>query len=118
MTKTTNNTATINAYAIDDALLEGVAGGSCYEMADDSRFLNSLNGSTDRWGATKCAFDWGRSKCNTLQIAWGKLGIDAYEYVVGDNGYFYQGNRISQAQARDIAMQVTGHHMQRSEWDW
>ena len=31
--------------------LEQVAGGSAYDLADDSRFLNSLNGSTDRYGA-------------------------------------------------------------------
>ena len=33
--------------------LDAVAGGDCYETADDSRFLNSLNGSCDRYGATK-----------------------------------------------------------------
>ena len=31
--------------------LDAVAGGDCHETADDSRFLNSLNGSCDRYGA-------------------------------------------------------------------
>lgn len=42
--------------AMSDDELDNVAGGTCNELADDSRFLNSLNGSTDRYGATKVFF--------------------------------------------------------------
>ena len=37
--------------AMNDEELDNVAGGTAGQMADDSRFLNSLNGLTDRYGA-------------------------------------------------------------------
>ena len=36
---------------MSDEELDNVAGGCAEQMADDSRFLNSLNGSTDRYGS-------------------------------------------------------------------
>ena len=37
--------------AMSEEELDQVAGGTASEIADDSRFLNSLNGSTDRYGS-------------------------------------------------------------------
>lgn len=59
---------------MSDDELEQVAGGDCYETADDSRFLNSLNGSTDRYGATRIFFG---DHSEEIQSAWAKLGIRA-----------------------------------------
>jgi len=98
--------------------LEQVVGSNCFEAADDTRFLNSLNGSTDRFGAFKC-FLSGRPIIKMIEDAWAKLGIKA-DIGTGSkkNTYYYKGNEITQEQARQHAMQVTGHYMSRSDWEW
>ena len=53
--------------------LDQVAGGSAYDLADDSRFLNSLNGSTDRYGAWKMHNS--KDRLLIIENAWAKLGI-------------------------------------------
>ena len=98
--------------------LNEVAGGTCCEAANDTRFLNSLNGSTDRFGTFKC-FCSGRPIIKMIEDAWTKLGITANVYTGGkDNTYYYNVNEITQEEARQYAMRVTGHYMNRSEWDW
>ena len=105
---------------MSDEELDNVAGGTCYEMADDSRFLNSLNGSCDRYGSTKIWFN--NDKIKEIEKAWATVGITAElnnsitdEYT---NKYYLNGKQISQDQARQHAMNVTGHHMTESEWKW
>ena len=98
--------------------LDNVSGGTCIETANDTRFLNSLNGSTDRFGAVKC-FLSGRPIIKMVEDAWRKVGIIADVYTGGnDNTYKYNGKQISQEQARQIAMDVTGHHMTTKDWKW
>ena len=108
---------------MSDEELDNVAGGSVYEMADDSRFLNSLNGSTNRYGATRMWFDTAKQG-DKLKAAWAELGIEM-EYSGGlnyfgmsCNTYKLNGKEITQEEARQHAMEVTGHHMERKEWDW
>ena len=105
--------------AMSDEELDNVAGGSCYELADDSRFLNSLNGSCNRYGATRYFFSslYDREK---LKAAWLKVGIEAklYKGLSCDNEYYLDGKQITQEQARQHAMEVTGHHMTESDWKW
>lgn len=107
-----------NTLTMDD--LYQVTGGNCREIADDSRFLNRLNHSTDRWGAWKC---WCNSSIKgKVHNAWLKLGIDtkldacATGKAGGRNKYYLNGVEITQAQARQHAMEVTGHYMTNSEW--
>ena len=61
---------------LTDDELDNVAGGTCYETADDTRFLNSLNGSTDRYGAPRIYFT-GEATRESIQGAWAKVGIYA-----------------------------------------
>ena len=117
---------------LDNAKLTGeeldqVAGGSCYDLADDSRFLNSLNGSTDRWGSFKIwAEDKNGPRFTAIKNAWAKLGIGMrcdnptstksyiqYLLIDGDNEI-----PITQEQARQHAMEVTGHYMSYNDWHW
>ena len=103
---------------MSDEELDGVAGGSCYDTADDSRFLNSLNGLTDRYGATRLAFE---DHDDEIKKAWETVGIKADIYSgIGkiDNKYYLNGQQITQEQARQHAMNVTGHHMTESDWKW
>ena len=102
---------------MSDEELDGVAGGDCYQTADDSRFLNSLNGSCDRYGSTKI---WFGGKKNEIEKAWASVGIkaDVHTDLSDSNKYFLNGQEISQEQARQHAMNVTGHHMTESEWKW
>ena len=103
--------------AMSDEELDNVAGGTCYEMADDSRFLNSLNGSTDRYGATKCLFG---NKKEEIANAWATVGIkvEQTKSMLGNNSYYLNGQEITQEQARQHAMKVTGHYMTESDWKW
>ena len=98
--------------------LDEVTGGTSYEVADDSRFLNSLNGSTDRYGAAKCCYN---SPIRAeIRNAWKKLGIrnTTSNTVWKDNKYFLNGKQITQEQARQHAMEITGHYMTEEEWKW
>ena len=106
---------------MSDDELDGVAGGNCYETADDSRFLNSLNGSCDRYGATKILL--GIADHKEIEKAWSGVGIEAhlspYAYRgEDDNKYYLNGQEITQEQARQHAMNVTGHHMTEADWKW
>ena len=108
--------------AMSDEELDNVAGGTSYEMADDSRFLNSLNGSCDRYGATRIIFNgmFSDSIKTEVENAWAKVGIKArFDYDYGtSNVYSLNGRKITQEQARQHAMEVTGHHMTESDWKW
>ena len=101
---------------MSDEELDNVAGGTAGQMADDSRFLNSLNGSTDRYGSFRTF--WGTG-LNEIKNAWASLGIELDPNCGAcDNKYYLNGQEISQEQARQHAMKVTGHYMNRSDWDW
>ena len=96
-----------------------------YEMADDSRFLNSLNDSCDRYGATKCWFDAGiRTIRDEIRNAWAKVGIravlvnSAVSTSVNDYYRMDTGAKSSQEEARQYAMKVTGHYMTEKDWKW
>ena len=46
---------------LTDEQLDNVAGGTYSQTADDSRFLNCLNGSTDRYSGARITFTSGTS---------------------------------------------------------
>lgn len=109
---------------MSDDELDQVAGGNCYETADDSRFLNSLNGSCDRYGATRIYFAHGWTGIDAeIDKAWATVGIKAHcnpiwSYKSDHNTYELNGKQITQEEARQHAMKVTGHYMERKDWDW
>ncbi len=109
---------------MSDDELDQIAGGDCYEMADDSRFLNSLNGSCDRYGATRIWFSMGWTGINDeIEKAWATVGIEAHvksgsSYKKDRNTYKLDGKQITQEEARQHAMKVTGHYMERKDWNW
>ena len=105
--------------AMSDEELDGVAGGRAGEIADDSRFLNSLNGSCDRYGAARTWMSL--EKKAEVTKAWETVGITAElncSLLGKHNKYFLNGQEISQEQARQHAMKVTGHYMTESDWKW
>ena len=108
--------------AMSDEELDNVAGGTLYEMADDSRFLYSLNGSCDRYGATRISFNgmFSDSIKTEVENAWATVGIKArcdYDYGTS-NVYSLNGRKITQEQARQHAMKVVGKQMTESDWKW
>jgi len=108
--------------AMSDDELSMVAGGTKTETANDSRFLNSLNGSCDRYGTYKVSPSTPGSDARREEIknAWAKVGIKATLAVEYDwqNTYYLDGKQITQEEARQHAMNVTGHHMTEKDWNW
>ena len=101
--------------------LDGVAGGNTKETANDSRFLNSLNGSTDRYGEWKIVFGDHDAE---IGAAWAALGITTVIHSGdpfsggSDNQYFYKTKEITHEQARIHAMAVVGKQMKYEDWHW
>ncbi len=107
--------------------LDEVAAGNCYEMADDSRFLNVLlrghKDQPDRDGALSC---WLMSEGvgNSLKAAWAAVGI-AYmpsssksRNSLSQNAYILNGKTISREQAYQHAQDVIGKQLSESDWKW
>ena len=106
---------------LSDEELDNVAGGSCYEIAEDSYFLNSLNGSTGRHAPLK--FKHGDPQAESeIKAAWAKLGVGVY-FDTSEiernhhNRYYIKGKEVSKFAAREYAMEMTGHFMNESEWN-
>ena len=115
------NIQKINAEleTMSDDELSMVAGGTKYETAEDSRFLNSLNGSTNRYGAFK--INWKLEHNEEIKKGWSTVGIEAK--IFGgvnspNNEYYLDGQKITQEEARQHAMKVTGHYMTEKDWNW
>ena len=104
---------------MSDEELDNVAGGDCYETADDSRFLNSLNGSTDRYGGLRISWTSGTAIEEEIQRGWKTVGID-FEWHSGKYGNVYRlnGKKITQEEARQHAMNVVGKQMTEADWKW
>ncbi|MBE8952130.1 MAG: hypothetical protein SR1Q7_03165 [Quinella sp. 1Q7] len=113
--------------AMSDDELSMVAGGTKTETANDSRFLNSLNGSCDRYGESKIVASEMFDPCSgsdqsilgSIRKGWQTVGITAHCYADSSkNTYNLNGNLITQQQAREHAMKVTGHYMTEKDWNW
>jgi len=107
---------------MSDEELDQVAGGNSEEMSNDRRFLNSLNGSTDRYGPERIAWSFGVHNAE-IEAGWATVGIKAEVNSRGgafgkQNKYFLNGQQITQEQAREHAMKVTGHYMTEKHWKW
>ena len=108
---------------LSDAELENVSGGTCYETANDSRFLNVLLRGTkyhqcDRYGATKMFFHY--SAVADLNKSWKSLGVEfrARTGLIIRNQYFLDGKEISQSEAWAHAEKLVGKHLTEKDWNW
>ncbi|MBR3623034.1 MAG: hypothetical protein IKN43_06775 [Selenomonadaceae bacterium] len=107
---------------LSDEELEQVAGGNAEQTSNDSRFLNSLNGSTDRYGPERIAWSFGIHNAE-IEKGWATVGIKATVYFAcggfgKSNRYYLNGREISQEEARQHAMEVTQHYMTEKDWKW
>ena len=103
---------------LSDEELKEISGGSCYESADDSRFLNVLLQGTnyhqcDRYGATKMFFGIGISD---VFKAWKSLGIEFESYPVRANKYLLDGKEITRDEAWAHAEKLVGKHLTEKDW--
>lgn len=98
---------------MSDEELDGVAGGNCYESSNDSRFLNTLNGSCKRYTSAQVFFE---GKENEIEKAWATVGITAELDSDIDNKYFLNGKQITQEDARQHAMKVVGKTITEKDW--
>ena len=103
--------------AMSEEELDNVAGGNCFEMSNDSRFLNSLNGSTNRYRDIQIV---SQGHHQEIKKGWATVGIDCYLHpgIYGDNRYYLDGKQITQEQARQHAMNVVGKQMTESDWKY
>ena len=107
---------------MSDEELENVVGGNAEQTSNDSRFLNSLNGSTNRYGPERIAWSFGVHNAE-IEAGWAKVGIKAVVYFAcggfgKSNRYYLDGNEITQEEARQHAMEVTQHYMTEKDWKW
>ena len=98
---------------MSDEELDQVAGGTANQMADDSQFLNELTGKQDRYGSFRCWFEGVRIG-KELTKSWAAVGVTyVYSQNWNDCKYSIDGRDVSQQEARNHAMRVTGHHMDK-----
>ena len=110
---------------LSDEELDGVAGGSSGQTADDSRFLNVLlqgrDGQPERYGQFRLRMG---KHDDEIQNAWKSVGVDAIIstgkwYNCGyDNSYYINGKSVSQYEAMQHAMNVVGRQLKTSDWKW
>ena len=106
--------------------LENVAGGTTYQLSEDSCFLNVLlrghPDQCDRYGTYKLgdAAYGHEDRRHEIEKAWKAVGVEAWLYN-GDsamNTYFINNEVVTRADAFAHAMKVMGKQLQRSDWDW
>ncbi len=114
-----------NALAIEE--MDEVAGGTSIECADDSRFLNVLlrghPAQPERFGEYKldhAGNEAYREKLKSIEKGWQACGIELRFMGKGQyvNQYYYKGRLVTQGEARSIAMENMGIHLQESDWKW
>ena len=100
--------------------LEHVAGGTWAQTANDSRFLNSLNGLTNNYSAFQIAATPGSKIQEEIQRGWAKVGIKFtwHNGAISGNEYYLDGQKITQSDARRHAMEQVGKFMDVKDWDW
>lgn len=99
--------------------LDQIAAGTALGMMDDCKFLNSLNGSTQRLGFFDCWLNVEAKR--DIAAAWAKVGVQAQldDLIFGyDNRYYINGKEVSLAQAREYAMKMARHQMTDKEWNY
>jgi len=110
---------------LSDNSLNFVSGGTKAETSDDSKFLNSLLYhrlyQCDRYGEYRVSCG---DHDQEITKAWESVGIvpvlnSGNLVSQGDsNTYWLNGRQLTQEQARQHAMDVTGVYLTRAQWDW
>lgn len=107
---------------LSDDELDGVAGGTPGELADDSRFLNVLLHETkkyhqcDRYG--EFIMFWSDNARQDLKKSWNSLGIEIEFGLFGENTYKLNGNKISRDEAWAHAESLVDKHLTEAQWNW
>ncbi len=99
---------------ITDEEMEPVSGGKAYETANDSRFLNTLGNFCDRYGSGKAY--WFGSVGEEVTAAWSKVGVKFVKDDYKMNKYYIDGRQVTQSQAMEHAMRVTGRRISPEDW--
>lgn len=97
--------------------LETISAGTAAELAEDSRFFNTLNGATDRYGTMKILFG-GTSKVDEIQHTWANAGVRLEADYITGNTYSINAKEVSQQEAREFAMLGKSKKLTQSDWDW
>jgi len=110
---------------LSDNSLNLVSGGTKQETADDSRFLNVLlygrPYQCDRYGEYRVSRG---DHDGEISNAWASVGVQvAFDSGTlvrdgGANHYYVNNKEVTQEQARQYAMKVTGVYLTRAQWDW
>ena len=104
---------------LSDEELDNVAGSGNIESSNDTRFLNVLNGSIDRYEPPKV---WWSVDERDIAKAWATVGIDAKidTDLWYSNKYYIKGTKqeLTQEQARQYAMNYVGKQLKESDWYW
>ena len=108
----------LNGELLNEEQLDLVTGCTWMQTADDSKFLNILNGSTHRYSATKIAFTPGTQIEEEIQRGWATVGIDFTWHggAISDNEYYLNGQKITRKEAMEHALKVTGKFIEK-DWD-
>ena len=103
---------------LSDKELDQVSGGTCGQTAEDSKFLNSLGGFTNRYS------EWEIKHGNhdaEIRDAWAKVGVDATMHgkiFLTDNIYKINGKVVRRIDAIVYAMGQTHNQMEWGSWNW
>lgn len=82
--------------------LEIVSGGVLGDIIYDSYTLYDAGLINEKIGLCDAIFDW-ESSSRKVDDAWAKIGITSVSSVTSENKYYYNGNKITQDEARKIA---------------
>ncbi len=94
--------------------LNQINGGMAKETSDDSKFLNKLANLCDRYGSGMAY--WSTEVGAEVTDAWSKVGVRFEKSGYKANKYFINGKEVSQSEAREHAMRVTGRRIRPEEW--
>ena len=106
---------------MSDEELDRVTGGTAYEAAGDSRFLNDL-GLCDRFGPAK-AFFYPETVKNAVSAGWKQVGVHVItetDFSFGNTYYIDEklDKQITRQQAFDIACEKFGKKLQDMPGDY
>ena len=124
MSKTEKMRKLFASKTLDVEEMDAVAGGTEYQTADDSRFLNVLlrghPKQCDRYGGARLStsYDYGKMK-ESIKAAWNVCGVKCNLNRGAVRNYYYvDGKEVTQEQAMQHAMKVMGKQLKHSDWYW
>ena len=128
MSKTEKMRKLFASKTLDAEEMDAVAGGTEYQTADDSRFLNVLlrghPAQPDRYGEEKINYDVANNSSRIAEVkaAWAACGVTLKEASAGafgkKNVYLINGEEVTQGYARMYAQNFIGKTCIRPDWYW